>query len=114
MPGVQDAGWPVDLLQSVWSGQRELMAERIDVIERAAAALEEGRLEEQLRVQAQRVAHMLAGSIGIFGFQQAGEAARELELELASPALERASTVRSLLSCLHRIDCALPALRVVS
>jgi chemotaxis protein histidine kinase CheA len=104
MPAAQDAGWPVDLLRSIWSEQRELLAERVDAIDHATAALEGGRLDEQLRVQAQRAAHTLSGSIGIFGFHQASEAARELELELESPALERVPTIRKLLSCLHRID----------
>jgi HPt (histidine-containing phosphotransfer) domain-containing protein len=103
-----DNGWPVDLLQSIWSEQYELLADRIGVIERATSALEDDSLEEGLRVQAQRAAHMLAGSIGVFGFQQAGEAARDLELELelalACPTPGRASILRSLLLSLHQID----------
>jgi Hpt domain len=103
IPG-KDAGWPVDLLWLVWSEQQHLFAERIEVIERATSALEEDRLGEQLRAEAQRAAHMLAGSIGIFGFQDASEAAGDLELELAQPAPKRAPTVRKLLSRLPRTD----------
>jgi hypothetical protein len=104
IPGVKDAGWPVDLVQSVWVEQRHLLAERVDVIERAALALEEDCLGEELRAQAQRAAHMLAGSVGIFGLQRAGEAARDLELELARPSPERAPIVRRLLSRLSGPD----------
>ncbi len=101
MPANQDAEWPFDLLQSIWDEQKGLLAERVAVIEHAVSELEEDRLREPLRAQAERAAHMLAGSIGIFGFGQAGDAARELEQELADPRLERAPVARKLLLCLQ-------------
>jgi HPt (histidine-containing phosphotransfer) domain-containing protein len=99
-----DSAWPVDLLRAVWNQQRPLVAERIGIIERAASELDQGRLDEQLRADAQRAAHMLAGSIGIFGFAQASAAARELEAELDQPSRERAQAVRALLSRLGGED----------
>jgi diguanylate cyclase (GGDEF)-like protein len=56
------------------------MLERIDLIERAIAALIGGDLKEELRVEARRAAHTLAGSVGTFGFARASKAASELEL----------------------------------
>jgi chemotaxis protein histidine kinase CheA len=102
-PGAQRAGWPVDLLQAIWSEQQPLLDERIGVIERAASALDQNRLGERLRAEAQRAAHMLAGSIGIFGFDDASQAAHALELELACPSRERAQTMHALTSRLRNV-----------
>jgi HPt (histidine-containing phosphotransfer) domain-containing protein len=99
-----EVGWPVDLLRTVWNEQRPLLAQRIEVIEHATSALEENRLGEELRAEAQRAAHMLAGSLGIFGSQTASDVARDLEMALARPAPQRAPAVRGLLSRLPRID----------
>jgi HPt (histidine-containing phosphotransfer) domain-containing protein len=88
------------------------LVERIEVIERATSALEEDQLSEQLRAEAERAAHMLAGSLGIFGSQTASDVARDLELALARPAPQRARAVRGLLSRLPRIDREPPVLRV--
>ncbi len=104
IPGASSSGWPVDLLRAVWSEQRHLLAERIEVIERATSALEDDRLGEDLRAEAQSAAHMLAGSLGIFGSQTASDVARDLEVALARPAPRRARAVRGLLSRLPRID----------
>jgi HPt (histidine-containing phosphotransfer) domain-containing protein len=108
----RDSGWPVDLLRAVWSEHQPLLVERIEVIERATSALEEDQLSEQLRAEAERAAHMLAGSLGIFGSQTASDVARDLELALARPAPQRARAVRGLLSRLPRIDREPPVLRV--
>jgi chemotaxis protein histidine kinase CheA len=108
----RDSGWPVDLLRAVWSEHQPLLVERIEVIERATSALEEDQLSEQLRAEAERAAHMLAGSLGIFGSQTASDVARDLELALARPAQQRARAVRGLLSRLPRIDREPPVLRV--
>ena len=81
--------WTLQALRSVWTHQRGRVEERIGVIERAAAALAEDRLDPGLRADAERAAHMLAGSLGMFGFLDASSAARELEAELARPSEER-------------------------
>ena len=51
------------------------MLEHVVLIEGAVAALSSAELGEQLRGEAQRSAHMLAGSVGTFGFARASEAA---------------------------------------
>lgn len=102
--GMQGTAWPAELLQSVWSEQQPLIAARIGSIERATAALEDGHLGELARAEAQRAAHMLAGSLGIFGSHDASRAAHELELALLHPAREQAPAMRNLLACISHAD----------
>jgi HPt (histidine-containing phosphotransfer) domain-containing protein len=68
-----------------------LAQKRIAVIQRAVAALADEHLDSDLRREAESEAHMLAGSMGMFGFMQASVAARRVEWELAhlGPASER-------------------------
>ncbi len=73
-----------ELLDAVWARQRGLIEERIGSIDRALAALKRARLDECTRCKAQRAAHMLAGSLGTFGFPDASEAALQIELGLAA------------------------------
>ncbi|HSZ14635.1 MAG TPA: Hpt domain-containing protein [Solirubrobacteraceae bacterium] len=61
------------------------MSERIGVIDDALVALAGGTLDADLRCEAERAAHTLGGSLGMFGFTSAADAARELEQELAGP-----------------------------
>lgn len=90
------SAWTVDVLRSVWAHQQSRVDERIGVIERAVAALANGGLDTALREDAERAAHMLAGSLGMFGFVGASDAARELELELAHPKPDRAPALSAL------------------
>jgi HPt (histidine-containing phosphotransfer) domain-containing protein len=96
-PSQADVAWTVDALSVVWERQRERVNCRVDLIERAVAALTENRLDINLRADAERAAHMLAGSLGMFGFIAASAAARELESELAQPAPERTRVLSALL-----------------
>lgn len=91
------AAWTAGELRSVWARQQDRVNDRLDVIERALAALADGRLDAALRRDAERAAHTLAGSIGTFGFTEASEAARGLELELAQPTADRAPALAALL-----------------
>lgn len=94
--------WTVDALRSVWEHQQDRVRERIGVIERAIAALTNDRLDSYLRRDAERAAHMLASSVGTFGFIGASEAARALELELARhPKPDRAPVLSALLLRVH-------------
>jgi len=95
--GELSAAWTVQALCSVWVHQRGRVNERIGVIDRALRALAGDRLDRELRAQAQRAAHMLAGSVGMFGFVDAGTAAGELELELARARSEQAPRLTALL-----------------
>ncbi len=86
-------------LEEIWAQQRDLVDGRIDVIDRALAVLATGQLDATLRSDAARAAHMLSGSLGMFGLDGASAAARELEAELArvDPEPARAGTMRALL-----------------
>lgn len=99
--GANTVRLPEDALRAVWQEHRAGALERVGVIERAVSALTAGELDEQLRVQAQRAAHSLIGSVGTFGFTHASEVARELELELTDPVPARAPAMSKLISIVH-------------
>lgn len=87
-----------DVLRAVWQRQRVRVSERVDLIERAVQALGQKRLDPGLREEAERAAHMLAGSLGTFGFASASRAAHDLEVELADPLPARAPALAALLA----------------
>jgi HPt (histidine-containing phosphotransfer) domain-containing protein len=96
-----DAAWSRDVLRIVWERRRDLVQARIETLKRAVVALEEGRVDPKLMREAERVAHMLAGSVGMFGFVAASKAAHELEVELTHPAPGRAPALSALLESLR-------------
>ncbi|HWH93105.1 MAG TPA: response regulator [Baekduia sp.] len=69
-----------DQLARIWDKHRDTILERVGMLERAVGALVRSRLSEQLRAEAQRSAHQLAGTLGTFGFTTGSENAREMEL----------------------------------
>jgi diguanylate cyclase (GGDEF)-like protein len=80
------------LIREVWEQEREGVLAGVDVLERAIGDALAEELGEERRQAARREAHKLAGSVGTFGFSQASERARELELALepeGGPALEQ-------------------------
>ncbi len=68
-----------DDLRRLWKRFQADLAARVETLEATIVALQEGRLDESLRRQAERDAHRLAGSAGMFGQPQASEVARALE-----------------------------------
>jgi len=52
---------------------------RLETVEIALKALNQGTLSENLRAQAAQAAHKLVGSLGTFGMDAASAAAREIE-----------------------------------
>lgn len=101
-PGSENAAWTAEVLSSVWERQRDRVDGLIDMIEQAVSALAEDRMDTKLQADAERAAHMLAGSVGMFGFTGASTAARELESELAHPTPEHAQVLSALLGRLRR------------
>lgn len=89
--------WTLGVLRSVWGHQRGRVGDRITVIEHAITALANDSLDADRRRDAERAAHMLAGSVGMFGFVDASDAARSLESELAHPTPDRAPELSALL-----------------
>lgn len=70
-------------LQAIWDRQLPQLRERVALLSRAAETLAETRtIEPQLRAEALDIAHKLAGSLGMFGYHGATDAARAVELEL--------------------------------
>jgi HPt (histidine-containing phosphotransfer) domain-containing protein len=70
------------LLSSLWLRIRPIIEERLQVIERAAAAAATDSLDVETREQAADVAHKLAGSLGMYGYDSGTRLARQLELLL--------------------------------
>ena len=76
------SGTPGDFssaLAALWTKFREGTFRRVAVLDEAAVALREGRLDGKLRRAAEREAHKLAGAAGTFGFAEATHLAREAE-----------------------------------
>jgi len=70
------------LLSDLWQRHLPAMHERLAVLDRTAQSLIAGRLPEPQREEAQSIAHKLAGNLGMFGYQQAGSIASEIEQAL--------------------------------
>lgn len=67
---------------SLWERFKESIIGQVDVLEQAIMALMEERLDHDLQRQAEREAHKLAGSLGMFGFAEGSRLAREMEYRL--------------------------------
>lgn len=74
-----------DLLTSLWERGLPVLRERINLLDRAATAAKTGEVDEELRVEAMGIAHKLAGSLGMFGYDRGTEIARQIEQMLAAP-----------------------------
>jgi HPt (histidine-containing phosphotransfer) domain-containing protein len=78
------------MLAKLWEKTKPTVMERVELLERAAAALATGSLDEAQRHAAVGAAHKLAGTLGMFGYPEGTDAARAieelLEGELASDA----------------------------
>jgi len=73
------------LLASLWLRNRPLVEERLATLDRAASCAAAGALEEELREEAADTAHKLAGSLGMYGYDEGTRLARQLELLLDYP-----------------------------
>ncbi len=85
-----------------WEQHRGGILAKVGLIEQAVATLGSESFDDDIRMEAQRSAHMLSGSLGMFGFNRASEAARELELEFAQATPERTTTISTLLAIIRR------------
>ena len=72
-------------IEAIWEKSREEIARRIETLEETISAVLDGELDEDLRARAERDAHKLAGSLGMFGFPTGSALAREVEQTLATP-----------------------------
>jgi HPt (histidine-containing phosphotransfer) domain-containing protein len=69
------------LLAALWLRVRPIVEERLATLELAAAA---NPLTQELRKEAGSSAHKLAGSLGMYGYDEGTRIAREIELLLDS------------------------------
>jgi HPt (histidine-containing phosphotransfer) domain-containing protein len=76
------------LLAELWQRHLPTTRERLEALERAAVDVSEQHLGEAERAEAQSIAHKLSGNLGMFGYQQAGSIAGEIERVLKSPTEE--------------------------
>ncbi len=75
-------------LAAIWQRSVPQVRQRLELLQRAAEELTTSRsIDSDLRSEAVSVAHKLAGSLGMFGFTDATEHARAIELTLDHPGL---------------------------
>ena len=72
------------LLVELWQRHLPATRERLSILERAAQAASTDGLDASARAEAQSIAHKLSGNLGMFGHQQAGAIAGEIEQLLKS------------------------------
>ena len=78
------------LLAKLWLRVRPLVDERLVTLDQAASAAYAGALGEDLRKDAAGSAHKLAGSLGMYGYDEGTRIARELEVLLGAAAPDAA------------------------
>lgn len=78
-PAPEQVAWALGALRDVWEHQQSPIDERIDLIALSLDALIHKQLNAELRTNAIRAAHTLAGSLGTFGFIEASKQARLIE-----------------------------------
>ena len=69
-------------MAALWERNLPLIRDRLDELGRAAEAAATGSLDPAQRASAAGTAHKLAGSLGMFGYAQGTDLARELEQHL--------------------------------
>lgn len=72
-------------VQAVLEEHRGVLGQRMATVEEAVTAMVSSGLDEDLRARAERDAHKLAGSLGMFGLPRGSELAAELERSLGVP-----------------------------
>jgi HPt (histidine-containing phosphotransfer) domain-containing protein len=69
-------------IAALWQDAQPRALARVEIMERATAALASGALDAELADEARRDAHKLAGSLGTFGMPEGTVHARAIELRL--------------------------------
>jgi HPt (histidine-containing phosphotransfer) domain-containing protein len=98
----QTAAQTQKLLHTLWNRNLPMMRERVQLLERAAETARSADLTPPLRRDAATTAHKLAGSLGMFGYAQGTEIARQLEVLLDNPAPPNPDTLSTLAADLRR------------
>ena len=88
------------VIEAVWERSKDQTVGRIETVEEAVGAMLDNRLDEELRARAEREAHKLAGSLGMFGFPRGTDLARKLERALEAPVYSEAPHLAELVLAL--------------
>jgi HPt (histidine-containing phosphotransfer) domain-containing protein len=91
-----------DLLAQLWKKNLPTIRERLDLLDQFSLAASTGALAETTRTEALNIAHKLAGSLGMYGYQQGTEVASKMERILKSPTPETLVTLRGLAADLRK------------
>jgi len=68
------------LLATLWVRIRPIVEERLAALDQASAAATSGSLTDEGRAAAASCAHKLAGSLGMYGYDEGTRVAREIEV----------------------------------
>lgn len=90
------------LLSNLWERNLPTLRERLDILDRTASTASSGELSEALGAEALDIAHRLAGSLGMFGYHQGTEIARQIEEILKAPTAATLARLPSLTRDLHQ------------
>ncbi len=71
-----------NLAQQAWERFKTPTLERLTILDQAVAAIQQGTLSGQLYEEAERAAHKLAGSLGMFGFDEGSRLGQQIETYL--------------------------------
>jgi HPt (histidine-containing phosphotransfer) domain-containing protein len=91
-----------DLLLQLWQKNLPTIRQRLDLLDQFSSAAVSGKLEEPTRIEALNIAHKLAGSLGMYGYQQGTEVASKMERILKSPTPETLTTLGALAADLRK------------
>ena len=91
-------------MMAIWAKSLPHVRAQLDTLERAAMAIMDGSLDEELRRDAEREAHRLAGAAGSFGFNDASPIARELEYLFQNPKPDARRAAEIVLSLREQLD----------
>ena len=91
-----------NVLAQLWEKNLPTVQERLDLLDKFGKAAASGKLDEPTRIEALNIAHKLAGSLGMYGYQQGTEVASKMERILKSPTPESLVTLRTLAADLRK------------
>jgi HPt (histidine-containing phosphotransfer) domain-containing protein len=91
-----------DVLLQLWQKNLPTIRQRLDLLDQFGSAAASGSLEEHTRLEALSIAHKLAGSLGMYGYQQGTEIASKMERILKSSTPETLVTLRALAADLRK------------
>jgi HPt (histidine-containing phosphotransfer) domain-containing protein len=100
----EDSTGEIDaLLADLWQRHLPTLRERLNLLDRTAIEAATGTLNETARAEGQSVAHKLSGNLGMFGHQNAGDIASQIEHILKAPTPETLLQLAGLTRNLHEI-----------